>query len=74
MSLVKVDKRMARKEYNSGNTIYLLPSKAAPGSCWITPATVSNRCNKDFDALINEYSYYNCNNETGLRVTYYIDK
>lgn len=74
MSIVKVDKRTASKEYSKGNTIYLLPSKAAPGSIWISPTSVNNQCGRSFDALINEYSYYNCNKETGLRVNYYLDK
>lgn len=74
MSLIKVDKRTAVREYNSGNTIHLLPSKAAPGSVWISPTSVSNQCDKSFEALINEYSYYNCTKETGLRVNYYIDR
>lgn len=74
MSLVKIDKRTATKEYNNGNTIHLLPSKAAPGSIWISPTSVNNQCGKSFDALTNEYSYYNCTKETGLRVNYYIDK
>ena len=74
MNLIKVDKRTARKEYDNGNTIYLLPSKAAPGSVWITPVAVSNKSNRNFDTVINEYTYYNCNKETGLRVNYYINK
>lgn len=74
MNLVKVDKRIARKEYDKGNTIHLLPSKAAPGSMWMTPTPVNKECGKSFDALINEYSYYNYTKETGLRVTYYINK
>lgn len=36
MSIIKVDKRTANKEYSKGNTIHLLPSKAVPGSIWIT--------------------------------------
>jgi hypothetical protein len=74
MSLIKVDKRTASKEYNKGNTIHLLPSKAVPGSIWITPVSINKQCGKSFDALINEYSYYNCSKETGLRINYYIDK
>lgn len=74
MSLIKVDKRTANKEYSKGNTIHLLPSKAVPGSIWITPVSINKQCGKPFDVLINEYSYYNCNKETGLRVTYYIDR
>lgn len=74
MSLVKVDKRTASKEYNKGATIQLLPSKAVPGSIWVTPTSINKQCGKSFDTLINEYSYYNCTKETGLRVNYYIDK
>lgn len=73
MSLIKVDKRTANKEYSKGNTIHLLPSKAVPGSIWITPVSINKQCGKPFDVLINEYSYYNCNKETGLRVNYYIN-
>lgn len=74
MSLIKIDKRTAKKEYDKGNIIHLLPSKAVPGSIWITPTSVNKQCGKSFDALINEYSYYNCSKETGLRINYYIDK
>lgn len=74
MILIKVDKRTAKKEYDKGNKVYLLPSKALPGSVWITPTSVNKQCGKSFDTIINEYSYYNCNKETGLRVTYYINE
>ena len=74
MSLVKVDKRTASKEYDNGTTIHLLPSRIAPGNLWVEPLSVNKQCGKSFDALINEYSYYNCNKETGLRVNYYINK
>lgn len=72
MTPIKIDKREARKEYNNGNVVNLLPSKAVPGSIWITPVSISNACGKDFDTVVNEYAYYNCSKETGLRVTYYI--
>lgn len=74
MNLIKVDKRTARKEFNKGNAIHLLPSRIAPGNLWVEPLSVNKQCGKSFDTLINEYSYYNCNRETGLRVNYYINK
>ena len=69
----KIDKARARKEYNAGRNVYLLPSKAVPGSMWIQHYMVNNSCGKDFEAILNEFSYYNCTKETGLRVNYYID-
>lgn len=74
MGLIKIDKRTAIKEYDKGNTVYLLPSKAVPGSMWITPSSINKQCERTFDTLINEYSYYNCSKETGLRVNYYVDR
>jgi hypothetical protein len=64
--------REARKFYNDGWTIYLLPSKAAIGSCWISPLPVSG-CG-DFDRKVNAYKYYNCNEYVGKSVHYYIFK
>lgn len=74
MSLVKIDKRTANKEYDKGATIHLLPSKVAPESMWIHPMGINKISGRKFETLINEYAYYNCTQETGLRVTYYIDK
>ena len=73
MALTKVDKKTAVKEYNKGKEVYLLPSKAVPGSIWIVPTMITNQCGKEFCAVINEFSYYNCTKETGLRVNYYIN-
>ena len=69
----KINKTQARKEYNSGKDVYLLPSKAAPGSIWIQPLRINNSCGRDFDTLVNEFSIYNCTKETGLRINYYIN-
>lgn len=69
----KVDKQRARKEYNAGNNVFLLPSKAVPGSIWIQPFKINkNTLQRDFETVLNEYAYYNCSTETGKRVTYYL--
>lgn len=69
----KIDKTRARKEYNAGRNVYLLPSKAILGSMWIQPYMINNSCGKEFEVILNEFSYYNCTKETGLRINYYID-
>lgn len=74
MSLVKISKATAREEYNSGVTIYLLPSKATPESGLIQPKPINIQCGTPLDSVVYGYKYYNCNKDTGLKVSYYIEK
>lgn len=79
MTMTKITYQTARKLYNNGTTIYLMPSKAVPGSAWITPVPVTRDPDEDdilpidFDTKVNAYRYYNCNRETGMTVHYYIN-
>ena len=68
---VKLQKRTARNLYNLGVDITLHPCKLRSG---VADYTVNNSSGRDFDALINEYEFYNCNlNETGKYAAYYVD-
>ena len=71
----RINMTQARKMYNEGTSIYLLPSKAVPGSVWISPVKISRdvQAQGDFDTKVNAYSYYNCTAETGKRVHFYIE-
>lgn len=71
----RISMAQARKLYNKGTDIYLLPSKAVPGSIWIIPIGISqdNYDPRNFDAKVNAYRYYNCTVETGRRVHFYIE-
>lgn len=71
--MVKVDKRTALKAYNTGKEVYLLPSKIRLDNPWMSPCKVRNSCGIDFDTVLTNFSYYNCNKETGLRINYYLD-
>lgn len=71
--MVKVRKLEARIAYQRGRYVYLLPSKAVPGSIWISPTRIHRSSGMDFDKIIQNYSRYNCSKETGARVSYYID-
>ena len=59
----RIDKRQARKIYNEATSIVILPHRANPYSIWFNDAALSKADldNKDFDSLVNEYTYYNCN-------------
>lgn len=71
----RITMTQARKFYNNGTQIYLMPSKAVPGSIWILPTRISMHDDnpKAFDSEVNAYRYYNCTAETGKRVHFYIE-
>lgn len=66
---VKITKPTARRLYNEGSKILLTPCHLRPIPCGVY---VSNASGRDFDKLINEFEYYNCNNETGRYAAYYV--
>ena len=85
--LIRVTRKAAEKAYNEGKAIYLLPCKMRLNNMWINPykaikgeyrpleegyTTVVPR--SDFDSLENCFTYYNCNNETGRYIAWYIEK
>ena len=70
----RISMAQARKLYSEGIDIYLLPSKAEPGSIWILPIKISKdgQTHSDFDTKANAYRYYNCTAETGKYIHFYI--
>lgn len=71
----KITKTTARKLFNEGKTIYLLPCKAVIGSCWIVPTPICKSLDEgDFDKSVNAYEYYTCSNATGKYSHYYISE
>lgn len=71
--MVKVSKADARRAFVQGRYVYLLPSKAAPGSIWITPTRIHRSSGMTFECIVQNYSRFNCSKETGTRVNYYVD-
>lgn len=75
-TIQQVQKRTAKKLFESGETIYLQSSNFHPFGVWST----CYDCNKDnvnnngetFENIVNNFEYYNCqNNETGKYSTFY---
>jgi hypothetical protein len=72
----KINKPTARKLYNSGADVVMIPCKCRPGGAWLTGATVNkNSTSRSFDDLVNEFVYYNCNYyELGYYPAFYIEE
>lgn len=78
----RINKRQARKAYESGKKIYFIPCKLNPyyldGVFMIPEQKASNpesEYNYRFDELVNAFEFYNCiNSETGKYTAFYIDE
>ena len=68
----RISMAAARRLFNNGVEIYMLPSKAVIGNIWILPIGI-HQDGISFEAHVNEYRYYNCSAETGKRVHFYIE-
>lgn len=64
-------KRTARRHYNNGESIILLPVK-----CYTEVFAFETEKNynkiRTFDNLVTEFEYYNCNHETGYYAAFYV--
>ncbi len=69
--MIKITKGMARKLYNEGKEVMIIPNRVktnSPLASWIVkPADNSVSFEKTCDAIF----YYNCSPETGTALAYY---
>lgn len=72
-TFTRIDKRKARIKYNDGKTIYLIPDMMRLDNAWQHPCPIDNKSGVDFDARVNEFSYYNCDTERGRGVKYFVE-
>ena len=73
--VIRVNKRVARKMYNAGIRIWLIPDMMRLVNAWQSPCPISKEDNggdKEFDARVNEFMYYNCDRERGRGVKYFV--
>ena len=76
VTIIQVQKRTAKKLFNNGETIYLQSSNFHPFGVWSrcldTNKNNINCIDHNFETIVNEFEYYNCqNNETGKYTTFY---
>jgi len=70
--MVKITRGLAKRMYNNGEMIMIVPDRVKPNSVlanWTTKPT--NDPNADFDKLCNAIHYYNCSPETGMKLAFY---
>ena len=73
MPYTEISKNEARQRYEDGKIVRLMASKLNPHSYWGEPLPVKlSHKNQTFQALCNEFAYYNCTKETGKTIKFYI--
>ena len=68
----QINKTMARKLYNDGITINLIPCKCNINGVWVSLCQVNNSEGQNFDSVLNSY-YYNCIPELGRYPHYFVE-
>ena len=73
LSLERVSKRTARRHYNNGESIIILPVKCYSEQFAFETEENYNKI-RTFDNLVTEFEYYNCNYECGYYAAFYVVK
>lgn len=76
----RISKITAKKEFESGNDIVIVACNLQPFGFWgLGIETSINNWgfegipeNERFEKLVNGYTWYNCNHETGYYPAYYV--
>lgn len=69
--MTKITKGMARKLYNEGKEVMIIPDRIrvdSPLAGWIMKPEGEDG---DFEKVCNVVFYYNCSPETGMKLAYY---
>lgn len=74
ITITQVQKRTARKLYDSGESIYIQTCNYHPFGVWSRCIEINNKNGETFDSVVNSFEYYNCNSESGRYAVFYIKK
>ena len=70
----KINRQRAKRLYETGLTIYLMPCKKALNSFWIQPQPINlTHHQRTFINLVANFEYYNCAGECGKYAHFYIN-
>ena len=69
--MVKITKALAKKMYDEGNAIMVIPCKTGPKSPLASWISKPDDPEATFEKLCNAIFYYNCSPETGMTLNYY---
>lgn len=70
--MTRIDKRQARKIYNDGGAVTVIPNLANPYHPMWQVSYEQKECGLDFDTLCDYVQYYNAAEGCGKRLAYYI--
>ena len=77
-SIVQIAKQKARRLYEQGKTIYLQSCNMRFDNMWQSACPISKSTeqwiDQDFDKTVNEFTYYNCDNERGKYPNFFVKK
>ena len=72
MAYKRITKRLARKLHEMGMPYFMQACKMSIDNPWESPMPVTNKQDRDFDAFVNEFKYYNCDYERGYYPHFYV--
>ena len=75
VTYTRVSKATARRLYNQGYCLYVVPVKVNPDNFWGIGCIIDNAAvdpEKEFQKVVNSFTWYNCNyNELGKYPAFY---
>lgn len=69
----RITRSKAERAYREGHKIALCPVNVSANSVTGNPVPVTNGCGRTFQALVNEFEYYNCDRERGRYAKFFIE-
>ena len=71
----KINKSTARKLYNEGKEFWITACNMRPEyGILIGSLSFEQMAGVSFDAMVDSFSYYNCDNERGRYPAYYVEE
>lgn len=76
--MTKINKAAARKLFSKHKEFWIVPCNLRPeygvliGATGHTYDEIESGFKNTFDKLVNQFEYYNCNNETGRYSAFYL--
>lgn len=72
----RITRKEARKRYNAGEVIRMCAVKLSPVNMWGCFADCCREAlsprSREFDTVVNAFTFYNCNAETGRYPAFYV--
>ena len=69
----RVSRTMARKAYEAGEAVCFCADRMRPDGMWGGGVYITKKEDHTFEQYENEFMFYNCRPETGLRIAFYAE-